>query len=380
MSLVAPQYAANIRRPIPPFNMAGIKTVIFPPPLSPFQTLPYDVIDRIIEYTLDGVNSTNKKFWRKSYPLMQCCRNWRIAFIQTEFSVMTVKLKRSLPLGLSFSKHPYPANPRLYPIKECVRHLVFKFESWKRLSAGETLEWLRSSVEMGRINKTAVSSLRIEGFYGDEWVAYFKKNKDAAVTRLVELLTYLHESFPNITSVSLNILKWEFLKYVDRTDLRVEKALAALFYGRDVEMFAKFVKDSFKTMNPRYFTGITSLRIESANAHNYFKYSEDWVMKVIRLNAPTLRKLHLCAISDELLKDLTTSKAGNQMTYPKLRKITTRVNCYGSNAQRNLAQALARGELLEHSFRHFPALKYINLYGRRFETHLSTSDSDEAEV
>ncbi|KAJ2788209.1 hypothetical protein GGI15_000014 [Coemansia interrupta] len=219
--------------------------------------------------------------------------------------------------------------------------------------------------------------MKIEGFSGEEWYTYFEKDTDAAVTRLVELLTYLYKTFPNIKRVSLNILKWDFLKHIDSDDHRVEKALALLFYDRDVEMFAKFVKDSFKTMDPCFFTGITSLHIESANSHNYFRYSEDWLMEIVRLNAPTLRKLHVCVIRDELLQGITTSKTGNPIMYPKLMRITTRVSCYSSNAQRDRAQAFARGELPEHDFRHFPALGYINLYGRPFKTQWVALDNDE---
>ncbi|KAJ2788248.1 hypothetical protein GGI15_000053 [Coemansia interrupta] len=355
-----------MRRRIPPFNMAGVDIVRIPRPLSLFQTLPYDVIDRIIEYTVGGIDPDRNEFWRKSYPLMQCCKNWRVAFIQSEFSEMAIRLRRKLPFGLTFSKNAYPANPRLYPIEECVRHLVFSVDSWKRLSTGETLEWMRSSVEMGRINKAAVSYLRIEGFSGDEWHAYFEKDTDGAVTRLVELLTYLHETFPNIKTVSLNILKWDFLKHVDSDDHRVEKALAALFHGRDVGMYAKTVKDSFKTMDPRYFIGMASLSIESNNCTNYLRYSNDWVMEVVRVNAPTLRKLHVCIIRDMLLQGITTSKTGDLMTYPKLKSITTEAPCFYSNPQRNRVHAFAMGKLPEHDFRHFPALEHINLCGRPF--------------
>ncbi|KAJ2777332.1 hypothetical protein GGI15_004535 [Coemansia interrupta] len=347
--------------------MVDFNTVRLASTLAPFQTLPYDIIDKIIEYTLCGINPASDKFWRKSYPLLQCCKNWRTAFIQTEFSELTVKLKRTLPLGLSFSKHPYPANPRLYPIEECVRHVVFSVDSWKRLSTGETLKWIRTSYEISRINKAAVSSLRIEGFHGDEWCTYFKKHTDAAITRLEEFLTCLHETFPNLKSVSLNILKWEFLKRIDRDEHRVEKALAPLFRGRAVTMYAKFIKDSFKSFNPRYFIGLVSLSIESTDCSNYHKYSELWIMKVIRLNAPTLRKLHLCIIRDDWLQGMTTSKAGNPITYPKLESITTGAPCFDTNEQRDSAQAYARGEMPEY-FRHFPVLQYINLYGRPSET------------
>ncbi|KAJ1723283.1 hypothetical protein LPJ53_002381 [Coemansia erecta] len=368
--------ALQHRRPIPPFRSTGVAATPFPPPLSKFQILPPDVVDRIIDYTLDGVNPTRKKFWRKGYPLLQVCKNWRMTFIQKEFSEMTIELKRSLPFKLSFTKHAYPANPRLYPIETCVRNLTFVVVSWKRLAEGQTLEWMRSSVEMGRIDAAAIRSLKIEGFSGDEWNTYFKNDTAAAITRLVEFLRYLHETFPNVKSVSVNILRWEFLKYIPKDDLQLEPALAALFSGREVTMYAKFIKDSFKTINPSYFTGITSLNIESANCYNYVKHVQDWILKVVRLNAPSLQKLHLCVINDEWLKDITHSKAGNQMVYPKLKSIKTRVASLRFTADRDRTHAFAMGELPGHEFRHFPALEHINLHGQPFVSRWVAPDSD----
>ncbi|KAJ1719704.1 hypothetical protein LPJ53_005580 [Coemansia erecta] len=376
MTDILPVRIIQPRRLIPPFRLTGVAVTPFPPPLSKFQTLPLDIVDRIIDYTLAGVNPARKRFWRKSYPLLQTCKNWRMAFMQKEFSEMTVELKREQPFKLSFTKHAYPANPRLYPIETCVRHLVFVVASWKRLSEGQTLEWLRSSVEMGRINAAGIRSLKIEGFSGDEWGTYFKKNTAAATTRLVEFLRYFYETFPNVKSVSMNILKWEFLKYIPRNDLQVEPVLAALFSGREVTMFAKFIKDCFKTLNPRYFSGIISLRIESANCHNYVKYVEEWIMKVVRLNAPSLRRLHLCVVNDEWLKEITTSKPGNRMVYPRLKCIKTRVASLRFTADRNKTHAFAMGELPGHEFRHFPALEHINIHGRPYINRWIAPESD----
>ncbi|KAJ2377534.1 hypothetical protein IW150_001329 [Coemansia sp. RSA 2607] len=353
-------------KPIPSFYPSGFTVTVFPPLPSKFQTLPYDIIDRIIQYTLNGVDQAHKQFWCRAYPLFQCCWNWRIAFMQREFAELTIELKRTLPFGLTFSKRSYPANVRIYPIEECVRHITISVVSWKRLSTGETLEWMRASPELARINKTAISSLKIDGFSGDEWNVYFKKETSAAVTRLVELLNYLYDTFPNVKAVSVNYLKWEFMKFVPRADNQVELAFAKLFSGRGAMMYAKFVKDVFATFNPCYFTRLTSLHIETANAHNYFKYAEAWVTKVIRLNAATLERLELCTIFEEMLRGITHSKAGNPIIYPKLKCIKTRVACFRFVHERTKAKAFAMGELPEFKIRHFPALKHINLDGRPY--------------